>query len=312
MMRILVMGSGGVGGYFGGLLAKDGHDVVFVARGAHLEAMQSHGLELRDCGEITRLSPVTAVRLPSEAGGTFDLIMFAVKTYDMREAAQAIVPAVGPNTAVLPLQNGVDAVDEIGATVGMEHMLAGTTNIGARIVEPGVVERFSPFRVVKIGEPGGGLSERAEVIAATLRKAGVDDATAVPDAQRAIWEKFMFLASLASVTSVCNLPAGPVRAAPEGHQLWQAMMHEVLALGRATGVNLPDASAQSVEQFFMSLPEPYTTSLQRDFEGRRRVEVEHIAGTVVRRGRALGVPTPTFDVVYAILRTRALSFGGVS
>jgi 2-dehydropantoate 2-reductase len=311
-MRVLVMGSGGVGGYFGGLLAKAGHDVTFVARGAHLEAIQSNGLTVIDRGETSVLKPVQAVRLPADAGDTFDLILFTVKTYDTIEAAEAIKPVVGPGTSIVPLQNGVDAVDEIGGVVGAGAMLGGATNIGARINEPGVVDRFSPFCNITIGEPSGGMSERVERIAAALREAGVDDVTASPDITRAVWEKYMLLAPLASTTSAANVPSGRVRGTPEGHALWKQLMGEVLAVGRASGVNLPDESAVNMEKFFLGLPETHTTSLQRDYEGQRRVELEHLAGSVVRRGKAVGVPTPTFDTVYAILRIRALSFGGVS
>jgi len=311
-MRVLVMGSGGVGGYFGGILAKAGNEVVFTARGAHLEAMQQNGLGLIDRGETTLLNPVTAVRLPEEAGGTFDLVLFTVKTYDTTDAAEAIKPIVGAGSSVVPLQNGVDAVDEIGAIVGKDRVLGGSTNIGARINEPGVVERFSPFCNVTIGEPAGGLSERVEQIAAAFKAAGQADVTASPDITRAVWEKFMLLAPLASATSATNLASGQVRAAPEGKALWMAMMQEVQAVGKASGVDLPPASAESVETFFMGLPDTHTTSMQRDYDGKRRVELEHLAGTVIRRGKAVGVPTPTFDVVYAILRTKALSFGGVS
>ena len=311
-MRVLVMGSGGVGGYFGGLLAKAGHEVVFTARGAHLEALQANGLTLIDRGETSRLQPVTAVRLPADAGGTFDLVLFTVKTYDTIEAAEAIKPVVGPSTSVVPLQNGVDAVDEISSVVGADRVLGGATNIGARINEPGVVERFSPFCNVTIGEPGGGSSARVEAIAAALRAAGVDDVTASQDITRAVWEKFMLLAPLASTTSAANVASGKVRGTAEGHALWKQLMQEVHAVGRASGVSLPDESAESVEKFFLNLPDTHTTSMQRDYDGQRRVELEHLAGTVIRRGKAVGVPTPTFDVVYAVLRVRALSFGGVS
>lgn len=311
-MRVLVMGSGGVGGYFGGILAKAGHDVVFTARGAHLEAMQRNGLTLIDRGETTLLNPVKAVRLPAEAGGEFDLVLFTVKTYDTAGAAEAIEPVVGPGTSVVPLQNGVDAVDEISAVVGADRVLGGATNIGARINEPGVVERFSPFCNVTIGEPAGGVSERVEKIVAAFRAAGQEDVTASPDITRAVWEKFMLLAPLASTTSAANVASGKVNGTEEGRALWQRLMHEVHAVGRASGVNLPDESAVNVEKFFLNLPETHTTSMQRDYDGQRRVELEHLAGTVIRRGKAVGVPTPIFDTVYAVLRIRALSFGGVS
>ena len=311
-MRVLVMGSGGVGGYFGGLLAKAGHDVVFVARGAHLEALQTNGLTLIDRGDTSLLKPVTAVRLPADAGGTFDLVLFTVKTYDTIEAAEAIKPVVGPGTSVVPLQNGVDAVDEIGGVIGADRVVGGATNIGARINEPGVVERFSPFCNITVGEPAGGTSERVEAVASALRAAGVDDVTASADITRAVWEKFMLLAPLASTTSAANVASGKVRGTAEGHALWKQMMQEVLAVGRASGVNLPDESAANVEKFFLNLPDTHTTSMQRDYDGQRRVELEHLAGSVIRRGKAVGVATPTFDVVYAVLRIRALSFGGVA
>ena len=311
-MRVLVMGSGGVGGYFGGILAKAGHDVVFTARGAHLEAMQNNGLTLIDRGETTLLKPVTAVRMPAEAGGEFDLVLFTVKTYDTAGAAEAIEPVVGPNTAVVPLQNGVDAVDEIGAVVRPDRMLGGSTNIGARINEPGVIERFSPFCNVTIGEPKGGISERVEKIIAAFKEAGQEDATASPDITRAVWEKFMLLAPLASTTSAANVASGKVNGTDEGRALWKQLMQEVHAVGKASGVNLPDESAVNMENFFLNLPETHTTSMQRYYAGERRVELEHLAGTVIRRGKAVGVPTPIFDTVYAVLRIRALSFGGVS
>lgn len=311
-MRVLVMGSGGVGGYIGGMLAKGGHDVTFTARGAHLEAIQSNGLTVIDRGESTLLESAKAVRYPVDAEGPFDLVLFTVKTYDTQEAAEAIKPAVSSQTSTVPLQNGVDAVDEIGAVVGKERVLAGLSNIGARIVEPGTVERFSPFCGVTIGEAGGGPSERAEKIAAALREAALPEATTTEDAQRAVWEKFMLLAPLASLTSAAAISSGQLRAVPESRDLYLTMMREVQAVGRASGVNLPDDSARSIEAFFMNLPDTHTTSMQRDYDAKKRVELEHLAGTVIRRGKAVGVPTPAFDVVYPILKARAVQFGGVS
>lgn len=309
-MRILVMGSGGVGGYYGGILAQQGHEVTFVARGAHLQAMRERGLEVRDRGTTHLLRPTNAVGDPAEAGSNFDLVLFTVKTYDTEPAARALRPAVGPSTAVLPLQNGVDAIDQLSAALGAEHVLGGTTQVGARIVEPGVVERFSPFCQVTLGEPAGGVSARVERIAAALREVGVE-AIASPDIQRALWEKFMMLAPLATLNTACRVPTGQVRADPDTRALYFAMMDEVVAVGRASGVNLPDASVEAMRAFYLNLPDSHTTSMQRDFEEQRRVELESLAGSVVRRGDAVGVPTPIFDVLYPVLRVRARSFGGV-
>jgi 2-dehydropantoate 2-reductase len=310
MMRVLVMGAGGVGGYYGGLLALRGHEVTFVARGPHLAAMRERGLELRDRGEASLVQPTRTVEAPAEAGSGFELVLFTVKTYDTDSAAEALRPAIGSNTAVLPLQNGVDSVDQLSAKVGAAHVLGGMTQIGARIVEPGVVERFSPFCQVVLGEPSGGLSERAKRIAVTLREVGVD-ATASPDAQRAVWEKFMMLAPAAGLTSACGVPTGLVRGTPETRALYFALMDEIVSVGRTSGVNLPDESVQAMRAFYLGLPDTHTTSMQRDYEDQRRVELESLAGTVVRRGEALGVPTLNFDALYAILKVRALSFGGL-
>ena len=310
-MKILIMGAGGIGGYYGAILARQGHEVTFVARGAHLAAMRERGLEVRDRGETFVLDPARVVGTPGEAGGNdFDFVLFTVKTYDTESAAVALRPAVGSDTAVLPLQNGVDSVDQLSAALGAEHVLGGMTQIGARIVERGVVERFSPFCQIVLGEPGGGVSERAERIAAALREVGVD-ATASPDVQRALWEKFMMLAPMASINSAARLPTGDVRATPETRSLFFGMLDEVVAVGRAAGVNLPEESVESMRSFYLNLPDTHTTSMQRDYEDQRRVELESLAGSVVRRGDALGVETPSFDVLYAVLRARALSFGGV-
>ena len=239
-------------------------------------------------------------------------MLFTVKTYDTADAAEAIKPVVGPGTSVVPLQNGVDAVDEIGAVVGAERVLGGATNIGARINEPGVVERFSPFCNVTIGEPDGGIVRaRRDRSRRRCGRPAWTTSPPAPDITRAVWEKFMLLAPLASTTSAANVASGKVRRRREGHALWKQLMHEVHAVGRASASTCPDESAANMEQFFLNLPDTHTTSMQRDYDGQRRVELEHLAGTVVRRGKAVGVPTPTFDTVYAILRIKALSFGGV-
>jgi 2-dehydropantoate 2-reductase len=335
-MRVLVMGSGGVGGYFGGMLALHGHEVTFVARGAHLAAMRERGLEIRTGGQTILLRPVRAVESPAEAcahlsssgagpepaegacpepaeGAGFDLVLFTVKGYDTEAALAALSASggvVGPQTAVLTLQNGVDSVDQLSAALGPDHVLAGTARIESTIAEPGVIDQRSPFRRIELGEPTGDVSARAKAIAAALQEAGAE-VTVRTDPMVAIWEKFVLLAPNASLTSACQAPVGPIRQAREGAALLHALVSETAAVGRASGVPLADDIVETTIATIQSLPEAFGTSMQRDFERRGRVELEQLTGTVVRRGRELEIATPAFEVVYAILKVRALSFGGL-
>lgn len=311
-MRILVMGSGGIGGYYGARLARAGNEVVFVARGAHLEAIQANGLEIRDRDGSVWRPEARAVRYPADAGGTFDLILFAVKTYDTREAAAAIEPVIGPETCIVPIQNGVDSVEEIGAVVDPARVLAGSTLLSSTIVAPGVVQQLGTNFSITIGEPAGPRSARVERIVATFHAAGIDQAVATDDAQQGLWEKFMFLAPCASINSASGLSTGHTKGLAEGRETVLAMQREIRAVGLASGVSLPDEVAKRVEALYLGLSDGHTTSMQRDFAAGKRVELESLTGSVVRRGRQVGVPTPIFSAVYAILRARALHDGNVT
>jgi 2-dehydropantoate 2-reductase len=311
-MRILIMGSGGIGGYYGARLTEAGNDVVFVARGAHLEALQQRGLLLREYDGSERVIPVKAVRYPAEAGGTFDFILFAVKTYDTAEAAAAIEPVVGPETCIVPIQNGVDSTDDIAQVIPADRVLAGSALLNALIDEPGVIRRQSGQSISTIGEPTGPRTPRVERIVKAFHDAGCEDVVATDDAQQVLWEKFMFLAPIASVNSATGLPTGHILEIPEGKEALLAMQNEIWAVGVAAGVNLPEESRDKVKAQILRMTHRHTVSMQRDFIAGKRVELESLAGSVVRRGRKLGAPTPIFSAVYAILRARALNFGGVS
>ncbi|MCC7371590.1 MAG: 2-dehydropantoate 2-reductase [Chloroflexi bacterium] len=309
-MRILIMGSGGIGGYYGARLLKAGNEVVFVARGAHLEAMQARGLETREVGGgDVMVQPVQAVRYPADAGGTFDFILFAVKTYDNDEAAAAVAPVVGTETSVLPVQNGIDSVEMVGRHVPREAILAGSTDMSAKILEPGIIQRLSQGSRITVGEAAAPRTPRVERIVAAFHEAGIPDAVITDDSQRALWEKFMFLAPVASVNSCTGLPTGRIKAAEGGIELLAALRDEIRAVGLATGVNLPDEAVERVAGIHGRLTDAHTVSMQRDFEAGRRVELETLTGTVVRRGRAVGVSTPLFSALYAILRAKAESMG---
>ena len=308
-MRVLVMGAGGLGGYCGGVLARRGHEVTFVARGAHLAAMRERGLELRSGGQTTLLRPVNAVASPAEAGAGFDLVLFTVKTYDTETAAAALRPVIGSETAVLPLQNGVDSVEQLGQLLGADRVLAGTAFLGAAVLEPGVIDQNTALRRITLGEPSGELTPRVEAIAA-LRDAGIE-VTIAADPLAAVWEKFVMFSAFASAGSAAQSPFGPLREMPEGLALVRTLLLETIAVGRASGVALPDDILDRMLEILFAAPPTYTTSMQRDYERRGRVELEGTTGAVVRRGRELGVPTPAHDAIYAVLKVRAAAFGGI-
>jgi 2-dehydropantoate 2-reductase len=308
-MRVLVMGAGGVGGYYGSRLLDRGHPVTLVARGAHLEAIRTRGLEVRSAGSHAGPRPVHAVADPGEAVAGADLVLFTVKGYDTEAAARALVPALGAGTVVLTLQNGVEAAERVGAVVGLERVLAGSTVVEAAIVAPGVVEQRGPTPRIVLGEPSGAPTLRVEAVAALFRDAGVETVVTA-DARRALWEKFVRLAPGATLTSACQAPIGVLRQVPETAALYRALVAEAAAVGRAAGVALPADAVDAALAFIWALPPAMTTSMQRDFERGRPVELEELTGTVVRLGARLGVPVPAFAVLYAILKARAPSRPG--
>jgi len=298
------MGSGGLGGYYGGILAQQDHEVTFVARGAHLAALRERGLEIRAGEERTALRPVEVAASPAEAGTGFDLILFTVKGYDAETAALALRPAGGPNTAALSLLNGIDSIEQLRAALGPEHVLAGTTVISAMILEPGVIALNSPFRRIEMAELSGQVTPRLKAIAEAFREAGVE-VTVGADPWLVVWRKFVPQAPLASLTSVCQATVGEIRAVPEGAGLFRKLVDETIALGHALGIALPVGAAEAALELFNGLPATHQTSMQRDLERRGQTELEQLTGAVVRRAREAGVPTPAFDAVYAILKVRS-------
>jgi len=308
-MRVLVMGGGAVGGYYGGALAAAGHDVTLVARGPHLAAIQERGIELREeSGD--RVVRLRAIAEPTQAEANQNLVLFTVKTYDTCAAISALAPAVGDSTSILTLQNGVDSADVLREAFGAERVLAGTTNIFVTVLDPGIVLRRGELRTVTLGEHSGEATPRLAQIAGALRDAGVD-VVVVPDIRAAVWEKFVLLAATASLTTVCVASTGEVLREPEGEPLFRGLLREVEAVGRASGVTLRSDIEEHIVAFARSWAFDARSSMQVDFERCRRVELEQVTGTVVRRGHELGVAIPTFELLYAILRIRARAFGGI-
>src|SRR4051812_28469403 len=279
-MRVLIMGAGAIGGIYGTLLALRGHEVTFVARGAQLKAMQSHGLEVRTPSGAHHLPSVAAVERPADASGPFDLVLFTVKGYDTEDAATAVRPAVGPRTVVLTLQNGVESADRLAEILPSENILTGATYVAATATAPGVIEQVSAFRRIVCGEPSGGITPRVEAISAALQDAGIET-TASADATAAVWQKFVMQAPNATITSVCRAPVGSIRDTADGAALYRRAMAEVVAVGRASGVTVAGDAVDAAFATVSSMPVAAKSSMQVDFERGRHVELEELTGAVV-------------------------------
>src|SRR5262245_31905416 len=304
------MGAGAVGGFYGAALAGRGHEVTFVARGAHLAALQERGLTIRRPSGAMVLRPIHAVADPVEAGGDIELALFAVKGYDTEPAARALGPALDRRTTVLTLQNGVESEERLGAVIGADRVLVGTTLISTSVSEPGIIEQANPLWRIELGEPSGAITPRVAAVADALRDAGVE-VRVTADIRRTVWDKFIRLAPGATLTSACQATIGEVRGTADGAALYRALIAETVAVGRAAGAALPSDAVETSVRAIQALPAGMRTSMQRDFERRRRVELEAITGAVVRLGRRFGVATPSYDLIYAVLRVRAAAFGGL-
>jgi 2-dehydropantoate 2-reductase len=302
-MKIAVMGTGGVGGYFGTRLALGGSEVAFVARGAHLAAMREHGLRVRSAGGDLHLAPVHATEDPREIGPV-DLVLFGVKLWDTSAAAEAIRPLLAPDTAVVSFQNGVVKDDILTEVLGRRAVIGGVCYIAATIAEPGVIVHTGSMQRLVFGEYDGTRSARVERFEAACRQAGIDVEVSA-DITRALWEKFIFLVAFSAVTSTTRRPIGAVRAHPQTRRLLAAAMQEVVDVGRAQGVALaPDFVADRL-RFADQLPVTMTSSMANDLERGNRLEVLWLSGDVARRGAALGVPTPVNSTLFDVLSIAA-------
>jgi 2-dehydropantoate 2-reductase len=309
-MKIAVMGSGGVGGYYGGLLVRAGQDVTLIARGAHLAALREKGLQVKSVHDDFIIAPVQATDVPAEVGPV-DLVMVCVKTPGTEQAAEAIKPMVGTNTVVMSLQNGVDAAERIGVIVGMERMVGGATWISSALEAPGVIRQISQFRRIVLGELVGGVTERVRAIADVLASTGATVEVA-DNMMEVLWTKFVFVAPISGIGSLTRLELGEYRAVPETRGLLLGLMRDVEAIARASGVALDRDVVEEALALFDRVVPSVKPSMQRDVEAGRRSELESLIGVISRRGRELGVPTSTADMVYAALLPAELKTRGRS
>lgn len=298
-MRILVMGTGGVGGYFGARLAKAGQEVGFVARGAHLEAMRRDGLRIESpLGDLT-LQPVRASSNPADFAAP-DLVLLGVKLWDTAAAIEQIRPALGPHTAVVSFQNGVVKDDLLTEALGTEHVIGGVCYIAASIAAPGVIRHGGPMQKLVFGEYDGTESERVRAFRDACVAAGIV-AEVSADIRRTIWEKFVFLVGLSGTTTLARSTIGPIRSHERARAFLFDVMDEVVQVARAEGVALPPDFAHDRMAFVDTLPAVMTSSMHGDLDRGNRLEVGWLSGDVVRRGERLGVPTPRNRAIADVL-----------
>jgi 2-dehydropantoate 2-reductase len=299
-----MMGSGGVGGFFGGRLAHAGCDVSFVARGAHLAAMRAQGLAIESQvhGDI-RLPAVRATDDPATLG-VADIVILSVKLWDTKSAALQIRPLVGPRTAVLSLQNGVIKDDILRRHFGEAAIMGGVAYVATTISKPGTIRQTGTMQRIVVGEYDGRRSERATFLHEALLRSGVT-AELSGDVRRAIWEKYVFLVGLSATTTTMRSSIGPIRENPRTRAFLLEIMRETVAVGRAHGVALPEDYAQGRLAFADGLPADMTSSMHHDLDRGNPLEVEWLSGGVVKLGAARGVPTPANRAVCDILALRA-------
>ncbi len=289
-MRIVVVGTGGVGGYFGARLAQAGSDVGFVARGAHLEAIRSKGLQVESpLGHMT----LRDVKISDHAAdfGPADLILFGVKLWSTEEAAEQIRPLIGADTAVVSFQNGVVKDDILKRVLGPAHVIGGVCYIAATIGGPGIIRHSGAMQKLVFGEYDGRLSPRIAAFRDACVAAGIETETSAHIA-RTIWEKFVFLVGLSGTTAMARVPIGPIRSNVQSREFLHDVMDEVVQVANAEGIGLPADFARQRLTFVDTLPATMTSSMHGDLERGNPLEVEWLSGDVVRRGKALGVATP--------------------
>jgi 2-dehydropantoate 2-reductase len=299
-MRIAVFGAGGVGGYFGARLAQAGEDVVFIARGAHLQAMRARGLRVDSVAGDFSLPAVQATDAPAAAGAV-DVVLVCVKAWQVPEAARALVPMLRADSFVVPLENGVAAADELAAVVGAPRVVGGLCRIVSYLAGPGHIRHAGAVPRVEIGERDRGKSARVEALRAAFERcAGISVGTPA-DIEVALWEKFLFIAPFSAVAAAARQPAGVVRTVPETRRLLEEAVREARAVAASGGVALPDDVVARTLAYVDGLPDDATASMQRDLQEGRPSELEAQTGTIVRLGRARGVAVPVNEFLYACL-----------
>lgn len=308
-MRIAIFGSGAVGGYFGGRLAQGGESVAFIARGAHLEAIRRDGLIVKSSAGDFEVHPAEATDDPS-AVGHVDVVLLAVKAWQVPGAAKALLPMLGAQGIVVPLQNGVEAADQLTTAMGRGRVLEGLCKLLSTVEAPGRIRHAGMTPRIEFAERDGRRTDRVEALLAAFGRAEGVSVGVPDDIGAALWEKFLFIAPFGGVGAVSRMPAGVVRAVPETRALLEAAMREVEALARARGVRVHEDAVTRTLAFVDGLPADATASMQRDLLEGRPSELEYQNGAVVRLGRQAGVSVPVNAFLYASLLPAELKVRG--
>jgi 2-dehydropantoate 2-reductase len=295
-MRIAVFGTGAVGGYFGGRLAQAGEDVVFIARGEHLQAMRSNGLRVDSIKGDFVVKPVTATDDPAQAG-TVDVVLVGVKAWQVPEAAKAMRPMIGPDTLVVPLQNGLEAPAQLAAVLGNQHVLGGLCGLFCYVAEPGIIRHAGTEPFVKFGKLDNSVSRRVEQLREAFTRTEVK-VEIPPDIQVALWMKFLLIAVWSGVGAITRSPVGVWRSLPETRKMVENGLQEIINVAQARDIGLPQEALQTTLAMFDGLAPESTSSMQRDIMEGHPSELEAQIGAVVRFGQQANVATPQHTFIY--------------
>jgi 2-dehydropantoate 2-reductase len=304
-MRIAIFGAGGVGGYFGGRLAQAGEEVVFIARGKHLQALKNKGLKVESIKGDFDISPVQASSDPSDFGAV-DVVLVAVKAWQIPDAAQAMRPLIGPETMVVPLLNGVEAPAQLSKVLGADHVIGGFCGVISYVASPGVIRHVGADPFVKFGELDNRQSARVKKLHETFTSARGVTVQIPENIHVAMWNKFLLIVPWSGIGSITRAPLGIFLSLPQTHQMLLTAMQEVINVAAAQNIILPEGSAANTLEFLENLPPDGTASMQRDIMEGRPSELESQVGAIVRMGQELDVNTPVNSLIYQSLLPQEL------
>lgn len=308
-MRIAIMAAGAVGAYYGARLAVKGHDVFFIARGAHLDAIRKNGLKIESVHGDLHL-PKPNVTDDPRTVGPVDIVVFAVKLWDTETAAEQAKPLIGPNTRLITLQNGIDSVERIGAVIGPDKVVGGYAYIATTISAPGVIKHTSQFHHFRFGFPDNRPDATLEAFVTAGKEAGLDIGLSKA-IERELWEKFIFLTAMTGATATLRSGIGPILADPDTKTFFRQLMEETLAVGKAKGVTLDKAYIDERMTFAETKTVPTMKgSMANDLDRGGRLELDWLSGKVRALGREFGIPTPASDTVYLVLKLHRMGSRG--